>query len=79
MPIFVDVMKAMGQPAKAFAKPAKVVERVIDRETGLLAPQGAPKGTTRTEVFVEGTEPTETAPMPGEVTEETSVTEDYSD
>ena len=41
----------MGQPAKAFPKPAKVVERVIDRETGLLAPEGAPKGTTRTEVF----------------------------
>ena len=79
VPIFVDVMKAMGQPAKAFAKPAKVVERVIDRETGLLAPQGAPKGTTLNEVFVEGTEPTETAPMPGEVTEQTSVTGDYSD
>jgi membrane carboxypeptidase/penicillin-binding protein len=72
-------MKAMGQPAKAFARPAKVVERVIDRERGLLAPQGAPKGTTLTEVFVEGTEPTEIAPMPGEQTEPTSVTEDYSD
>jgi penicillin-binding protein 1A len=79
VPVFVDVMKAMGQPAKAFARPAKVVERVIDRETGLLAPQGAPKGTTLTEVFVEGTEPTEIAPMPGEQTEPTSVTEDYSD
>jgi len=79
VPIWVDVMKSMGQPAKAFAKPAKVVERVIDRETGLLAPQGAPKGTTLNEVFVEGTEPTETAPMPGEVTEQTSVTGDYSD
>ncbi len=79
VPIFVDVMKALCQPAKAFAKPAKVVERVIDRETGLLAPQGAPKGTTLTEVFVEGTEPTETAPMPGEVTEQSSVTGDYSD
>lgn len=79
VPIFVDVMKAMGQPAKQFARPAKIVERVIDRETGLLAPEGAPKGTTRTEVFVEGTEPTEVAPNPGEVTEETSVTGDYSD
>ncbi len=79
VPVFVDVMKAMGQPAKAFARPAKVVERVIDRETGLLAPEGAPKGTTLTEVFVEGSEPIETAPMPGEQTEPTSVTEDYSD
>ena len=32
-----------------------------------------------TEVFVEGTEPTEVAPMPGEQTEETAVTGDYSD
>jgi penicillin-binding protein 1A len=79
VPIFVDVMKALGQPAKAFPKPAKVVERVIDRETGLLAPQGAPKGTTLNEVFVEGSEPTETAPMPGEVTEQSSVTGDYGD
>ena len=79
VPVFVDVMKTMGQTAKAFARPAKVVERVIDRETGLLAPQGAPKGSTLSEVFVEGTEPTETAPMPGEQTEPSSVTEDYSD
>jgi len=32
-----------------------------------------------TEVFVEGTEPTTVAPMPGEQTEQTSVTEDYGD
>jgi penicillin-binding protein 1A len=79
VPIFVDVMKAMSQPAKQFARPAKVVERLLDRETGLLAPEGAAKGTTYTEVFVEGTEPTEVAPRPGEVTEQTSVTEEYSD
>ena len=69
----------MQLPKKEFAKPAKVVERVIDRETGLLAPEGAPKGTTLNEVFVEGTEPTEVAPKPGEVTEGSSVTGEYGD
>ncbi|HUS33590.1 MAG TPA: PBP1A family penicillin-binding protein [Kofleriaceae bacterium] len=79
VPVFVEIMKAMNQPAKQFPRPAHVVEKTIDKETGLLAPDGAPKGTTRQEVFVEGTEPTEIAPMPGEVTEQTSVTGDYSD
>jgi penicillin-binding protein 1A len=79
VPIFVDIMKSMAQPAKAFPKPAKVVERVIDRETGLIAPEGAPKTTTLTEVFVEGTEPTEVAPRAGEVTEASSVTGEYGD
>ena len=79
VPVFVDIMKTMNQPGKAFPRPAHVVERVIDRETGLLAPEGAPKGTTLTEVFVEGTEPTETAPEPGEVTEGSSVTGEYGD
>jgi penicillin-binding protein 1A len=79
VPVFVDIMKAMQQPAKQFAKPAHVVETVIDRETGLVAPEGAPKGTTLTEVFVEGTQPTEIAPKPGEVTEGSSVTGEYGD
>ena len=79
VPVFVDIMKTMNQPGKQFAKPAHVVERTIDRETGLLAPANAPKGTTLSEVFVEGTEPTETAPEPGEVTEGSSVTGEYGD
>jgi penicillin-binding protein 1A len=79
VPVFVDIMKGMQQPAKQFAKPAHVIETVIDRETGLVAPEGAPKNTTLTEVFVEGTQPTEIAPKPGEVTEGSSVTGDYGD
>jgi penicillin-binding protein 1A len=79
VPIFVDIVRAMKLPAKAFAKPANVVEKVIDRETGLIAPEGAPKSTTLTEVFVAGTEPTEVAPKPGEVTEGSSVTGEYED
>jgi penicillin-binding protein 1A len=79
VPVYVDIMKGMSQPAKAFPRPPHVVEATIDRETGLLAPEGAPKGTTMTEVFVEGTQPTEVAPKPGEVTEGGSVTGDSSD
>lgn len=79
VPVYVDIMKAMAQPAKAFPKPAHVVEVVIDRETGLVAPDGAPKGTTRSEVFVDGTQPHEVAPKPGEVTEGSSVTGEFGD
>ena len=79
VPVFVEVVKAMDLPAKAFVKPANVVEAVIDTKTGLLAPEGAPKGSTRTEVFVQGTAPTEVAPMPDEVTGDTAVTGEYED
>ena len=51
----------------------------IDKKTGLLAPEGAPKETTLTEVFVEGTQPTEVAPMPGDVTEDNKTKGEYED
>ncbi|MCX5742738.1 MAG: PBP1A family penicillin-binding protein, partial [Proteobacteria bacterium] len=79
VPIFVDVVKTMKLPKKAFPRPAKVVEVSIDKATGLLAPEGAPKGTTMMEVFVEGTVPTETAAKPGEITDETAVKSEYDD
>ncbi|MDB4953184.1 MAG: Multimodular transpeptidase-transglycosylase [Myxococcales bacterium] len=79
VPVYVDIMKGMAQPAKPFPRPPHVVEKTIDRETGLLAPEGAPKGTTLNEVFVEGSEPTEVAPKAGEVTEGSSVTGDNRD
>jgi len=79
VPIFVEIMTAMAQPAKAFVKPAHVVEATIDRASGLLAPDGAPKASMRTEVFVEGSAPTEYAAAPGEVTEDTAVTGEYTD
>ncbi|MBL0212706.1 MAG: PBP1A family penicillin-binding protein [Myxococcales bacterium] len=79
VPVFVEIAKSMSLPAKTFPKPAHVVEVAIDLATGLLAPEGAPKGTSRTEVFVEGTAPTETAAMPGDVTEGNVVTGEYND
>jgi penicillin-binding protein 1A len=78
-PVYVDVMKSLNPPAKQFVRPAHIVEATIDRQTGLLAPDGAPKNTTLQEVFLEGTQPTETAPKPGEVTEGSSVTGEYGD
>jgi penicillin-binding protein 1A len=78
-PVFLDIAKEMNLPGKAFTRPAHVVEATIDRQTGLLAPEGAPKNTTLNEVFVEGTQPTEVAPKPGEVTEGSSVTNEYGD
>ena len=78
-PVFVDIVKGMGLPGKPFPRPPHVVEATIDKATGLLAPEGAPKGTAMTEVFLEGTAPTEVAPMPGEVTETNLVTGEYGD
>lgn len=79
VPIFIDVMNGMAQPAKPFTKPPHVVEATIDKVSGLLAPDGAPKSSMRTEVFIEGSAPTEYAAAPGEVTEDTAVTGEYTD
>ena len=79
VPVFVELAKSMQLPAKSFPKPAHVTEATIDLASGLLAPEGAPKGTSRSEVFVEGTAPTETAAMPGDVTETNIVTGEYTD
>lgn len=79
VPVFVEVAKAMGLGGKAFARPPGVVEARIDKKTGLLAPAEAPKGTAVSEVFVEGTAPTEVAPLPDEVTDDTLVQSEYED
>ncbi|HEX3762131.1 MAG TPA: PBP1A family penicillin-binding protein [Kofleriaceae bacterium] len=79
VPVYIDMMKQMNQPAKAFPRPPHVVEATIDKKTGLLAPDGAPRETTLTEVFVEGTQPTEVAPMPGDVTEDNKTQGEYED
>jgi len=78
-PIFVDVAKSMGLKAKAFTRPARVVDARIDKATGLLSPPGAPRASSYSEVFIEGTVPTEVAPMPGDVTPDNLVTGDYGD
>jgi penicillin-binding protein 1A len=69
VPVFVEIARAMGLGNKPFGpRPDNVVEASIDRETGLLAAEGAPKGSFYTELFVAGTAPVETAPLPDETT-----------
>ncbi len=79
LPVFIDIAKEMKLPAKQFVKPPHVVEATIDKASGLLAPEGAPKGTTLVEAFVEGTEPTATATKAGEVDEQHAVQSEYGD
>jgi penicillin-binding protein 1A len=77
VPVYVEIAKTMNLPGKQFPRPAHVVEARIDRASGLLAPEDAPKETTMTEVFVEGTAPTEYAAKPGDVTESNQVEREY--
>ena len=79
VPIFIDVAKALDLKAKAFPRPAGVTTVTIDKATGLVAPPDAPKGSTLSEVFVDGTAPTEIAPMPGDVDAKNVVTSEYGD
>jgi penicillin-binding protein 1A len=79
VPIYVEIMKQLNPPARAFSRPPHVVEATIDKKTGLLAPDGAPKDATLTEVFVEGTPPAEVAPMAGDVTEGNKTKGEYED
>jgi penicillin-binding protein 1A len=79
LPAFIDTMKVIGAKNRPFAKPAKVTSQKIDVVTGLLAAPGAPANTTMMEVFIAGTEPTEVAPLPGEIDANTFVTDEYGD
>jgi penicillin-binding protein 1B len=60
LPIWIDYMKRVTPmvPEAAFKRPDDVVNAEIDPETGLLATPACP--TTRSEMFVSGTAPTET-------------------
>ncbi len=79
VPVFVEIAKAMGLQKKSFDRPARVVEVKVDKVTGLLAAPGAPANSVYNEVFVEGSAPTDVAPLPGEVTNSTLVTGEYGD
>jgi penicillin-binding protein 1A len=54
-----------GRPTKDFTPPPGVVIQRIDKSTGLLARPGI-EDNTMDEVFVEGTAPTQVAPIAGE-------------
>jgi penicillin-binding protein 1A len=79
LPIFVDAMRTAlkGQPARSFAQPPGVVVARIDRRTGLLAAPDEPESDVISEVFLDGTAPTETAPSAGEVDPSTFVLDQF--
>lgn len=65
LPIWLDFMKTAheGLPARDFEPPPGVIQVRIDPATGLLAGNSVPG---RMEPFLEGTEPTQEAPPPGQ-------------
>lgn len=65
LPIWIDVIRAAegDRPPADFPVPSGVVTARIDPATGLLAYEGMEGAVD--EVFLEGTQPTETAPPPG--------------
>ena len=64
LPAFVDFMRAAhdGVPATEFPVPSGITRASIDPKTGLLARPDQDDGIS--DVFLSGTEPTETAPAP---------------
>ena len=76
LPAWVSVMKAAheNKPRAEFARPAGVVTVSIDPKTGKLAPEGFEGAID--EVFLEGTQPTETAEPDGGTTTGTTTATD---
>lgn len=71
LPVWVRFMKKAlaGKPKLPFKQPPGVVVKRIDPATGLLAPEGATE--VLDEVFLEGSEPRETATPPDQVNPDT--------
>lgn len=77
VPIFVDLGKTMNLPAKSFPRPDGIVEARIAKtgdDMGKLAPEDMPKDAVTTELYLEGTVPTEVAAKAGDVTEQNLTT-----
>ncbi len=72
LPIWTDIMigALKGRPPQPFSQPPGVVVQKIDAKTGLLAAPGAPG---IDEVFLEGTAPTQVAPVAGEANPDTYI------
>jgi penicillin-binding protein 1A len=79
LPAFIDTIKAFGAKNRPFPKPGKVTSVRVDLATGLVAAASAPEKTTMMEVFVAGTQPTEIAPLAGQIDASTFVTDEYGD
>ncbi len=79
LPAFIDTMKTFAPRNRPFTRPGKVNSVRIDLATGLIAPDGAPEKSTMMEVFIAGSEPTEIAPLAGQIDATTFVTDEYGD
>ncbi len=64
LPIWIEFMKTAlaDKPSTEFARPADVISVELDPDTGLLARYG--QANSVAEIFLRGTEPSETAPLP---------------
>jgi penicillin-binding protein 1A len=81
LPVYIELMKRIGKNERNahWTMPPNVTPLLVDKATGLLAPEGAPEESVYTEVFVAGTEPRDYAPAPGEAAAETFVEDEYDD
>jgi penicillin-binding protein 1A len=81
LPVFIELMKEIGKNERRekFAAPEGIHRVLIDKQSGLLAPERAGKDTVYTEVFVAGTAPTETALAPDAAAASTFVQDEYED
>lgn len=77
LPIFVELAKSLKLRDRRFERPSGLVERRIDRKTGLIAAATAPAESAYSEVFIAGTEPTEVAPLPGQIGADQFVVDQY--
>ena len=80
LPIYVKAMKKIAKnKSRRFSRPAGLLDVRIDKETGLLAPDGVTGETVYSEVFLPGTAPTEFAARPDEVNSDDFAIDQYDD
>ncbi|HET6614142.1 MAG TPA: PBP1A family penicillin-binding protein [Kofleriaceae bacterium] len=79
LPVFMELVKNLDSrwTSGEYVRPPGVIEVEIDKATGLLAAEGSTADQVYTETFIAGTEPTEHAPSPGEVTAPSFILNQY--
>ncbi len=78
LPVFIDIMKELGNRATRFKRPPGVELVRIDKATGLRAAEGVALNSYE-EVFLAGTAPVEVAPSEGEVGADDAILDQYGD
>lgn len=81
LPVFIELVDSLDSrwTSGEYVRPPGIVELSIDKATGLVAHPSATEDEAYTEVFIAGTEPTEVAPAPGEVTAPSFILNQYDD